>query len=89
MICIMLKQDSLKLDAEPKLIIAGEFSMKKPAHSNGINSAVKSHFELDNDSIALTDSSLSFSTKSTKLRTVGINSHVKFFPHFLEAYLGS
>jgi len=63
--------------------------MKKPAHSNGINSAVKSRFELDNDGFALIDSSLSFSTKSTKPRIAGINSHVKYSPHFWKAYGGS
>ena len=89
MICMMLKQESLKLEAEPTLILSREFSMKKPAHSNGINSAVKSHFELDNDSIALTDSSLSFSIKLIKPRIVGINSDVKYSPHFLKAYFGS
>ena len=85
----MLKQESLKLEAEPKLIISGELSMKKPAHSNGINSVVKSRFELANDSIVLTDSGLSFSIKSITPRTVGINSDVKYSPHFLKAYFGS
>ena len=89
MICMMLKQESLELDAEPTRIISGELSMKKPAHNNAINSAVKSRFELDNDSIALTDSSLSFSMKSIKPRTVGINSHVKYSPHFWKAHGGS
>jgi hypothetical protein len=56
---MMLKQESLKLDAEPALTMLGESSVKKPAYSNGIKSAVKSRFELNNHSIARTHSYLS------------------------------
>ena len=88
MICMMLKEESPELEAEPTFIMSGELSMKKLAHSNGVTSVMKSRFDLDNDCIAVTDSSPSVSMKSIKPRTTMVNSHMNYSRRFWKAYNG-